>query len=130
MEMSITHAHTGQVRTASGICFLAGIWLIISASVYTGLHASAAGWNSIIVGIIVAIFAAVHFYTPRSTVGLSWLNLLLGIWMIISPWIYGYTAEHGAFWNSIILGIIIVIFAFWSAVTTQPTEPPSVVPRV
>jgi hypothetical protein len=38
------------------------------------------------------------------------LNLLLGIWFFISPWVYGYYSDPRA-WNSWIVGALIAIFA-------------------
>ncbi|WP_445165002.1 SPW repeat protein [Neobacillus cucumis] len=43
-----------------------------------------------------------------------WLTGLIGIWLIISPWVYGFTINVGAMWNSVIFGIIVLILAIWS----------------
>jgi hypothetical protein len=39
----------------------------------------------------------------------SWLNLILGLWMIISPWVVGYAVNPTALWNGVVLGILIGI---------------------
>lgn len=41
----------------------------------------------------------------------DWLMLIFGVWMIISPFILGYGAVAAAVWNSIIIGIAVVVFA-------------------
>ncbi len=38
------------------------------------------------------------------------LNILLGIWFFISPWVYGYQSDPSA-WNSWIVGGLIALFA-------------------
>ena len=39
-------------------------------------------------------------------------NVLLGIWLIVSPWVFGYSAAGGAaIWNSVVAGALIVILA-------------------
>jgi hypothetical protein len=38
------------------------------------------------------------------------LNLLLGIWLFISPWVYGVYSNSNS-WNSWIVGALIAIFA-------------------
>jgi hypothetical protein len=119
MEMSAARSNDGQVRVASGLNFLAGIRLIISPWIYGSIYNAGSAWNNIIVGIIIAVFAAIRFFSPRSAVALSWLNALLGIWMILSPWIYGYAANTARLWNSVIFGIIVVILAVWSASATR-----------
>ncbi|WP_423798071.1 SPW repeat protein [Neobacillus sp. SAB-20_R2A] len=42
-----------------------------------------------------------------------WLTGLIGIWLIISPWVYGFSSNAGAMWNSVIFGIIVFILAIW-----------------
>ncbi|MFD1676326.1 SPW repeat protein [Alicyclobacillus fodiniaquatilis] len=42
-----------------------------------------------------------------------WLSGLIGIWFIISPWVYGFGSSTGATLNSIILGAIVLILAVW-----------------
>lgn len=40
----------------------------------------------------------------------SGINVLLGIWLFVSPWVYGVYANRNA-WNSWIVGALIVLFA-------------------
>lgn len=123
MEMQATHTDTSQVKVASGLNFLAGVWMVISAWVYGAIYTSGSAWNSIIVGIVIAVFAAIRFFSPRSAVALSWINALLGIWVIISPWVYGYSGTNAPrMWNSVIFGIIVLILGVWSAAATRDTR--------
>lgn len=41
-----------------------------------------------------------------------WLVGLAGLWLLISPWIFRYSIVPRAFWTGIILGALILIFAF------------------
>lgn len=116
---SRNYGHYGQVRTASGLNIIAGIWTIISPWVYGFNNGVGNVWNSVIVGIIIAIFAAIRFFGAAGAVWLSWINALLGIWLILSPWIYGFTANTGRMWNSIIVGICVLILGVWSAVASS-----------
>ena len=38
-------------------------------------------------------------------------NLILGLWLLISPWVLSYMGETVAMWNAIIVGIIIAVAA-------------------
>lgn len=108
--------HGRQARAASGVNILLGIWLIISPWVYdfaTGVGA-ASTWNSVILGILVVICAANRYASPRSSPGFSWANVVFGIWALISPWVYGYSGDLAAMWNSVIAGILIALLAIWS----------------
>lgn len=39
----------------------------------------------------------------------SWLNFILGLWMIISPFAIGYAVSSVALWNGVVLGALIAI---------------------
>ncbi len=105
-------------RTASVLNVIAGIWLIISPFILAFATAATPLWNTLIVGVIVLILAGIRASDPRNNIGLSWVNLLLGIWLIISPWVLHYGDLRTAVWNDVILGIIVGILAIWSAVST------------
>jgi len=109
------HDHFGQVKVASGLNFLTGVYLLISA--WAAGATSGATANGIIFGIIVAILAATRF-TGATGPWASWLDALIGVWMIVSTWVFGYT-EYGWKWNSIIVGIIMIVLGVWSALATQ-----------
>lgn len=42
--------------------------------------------------------------------GAAGLNLLAGIWLIISPWVLGYTSDD-ATWNPVVFGAIVAVLA-------------------
>jgi hypothetical protein len=117
-----TVPRTRGTRTASILNVLAGLWLIVSPFVlgYTALPV--ARWDTIIVGIIVLVLAGTRAANPQQYVGLSWLNLLLGIWLIVSPFALSYATLPRPTWNDVILGVVVVILAICSAVAT-PAAP-------
>jgi hypothetical protein len=44
----------------------------------------------------------------------DWLALVLGAWVIASPWFLGVTIGSNAAWAAWILGALIVVVALWS----------------
>ncbi|TDA68800.1 MAG: hypothetical protein D9V47_06685 [Clostridia bacterium] len=42
----------------------------------------------------------------------KWINLILGILVIILPFVAGMGANALAMWGSVVLGILVVIFGF------------------
>jgi SPW repeat-containing protein len=40
---------------------------------------------------------------------LSGINALAGIWMIISPWVLGFSGRPQATWSAVIVGIIVLV---------------------
>jgi hypothetical protein len=103
--------HSNQVRLASGINFLAGVYLVISG--WIGGVSAGNVWNSVIAGIVVLILAAIRL-TGNAGPWASWIVALIGVWLIIAPWVYGY-GGYGWRWNGIIVGIIAIICGVWSA---------------
>lgn len=112
------HTHSGQVRVASGLNFIAGVYLFISGWI-GGMNAGNT-WNSIIFGIIVAILAASRFAGATGPWA-SWVDALIGVWLIISPWVYGYSGTSWE-WNSIVVGVIMLILGVWSASAGSATD--------
>jgi hypothetical protein len=106
-------SHPSQLKVASGLNFIVGVYLLISA--WIGALTAGTRANGIIFGIIVAILAALRF-SKSTGVWASWLNALIGIWLIISPWVYG-TAGQGWMWNSIVVGIIMFVLGVWAAMS-------------
>jgi hypothetical protein len=108
------------VPLASGLNFIAGIWVLISpwAVGFTSLENLFI--NNLIVGGAVAVLAAIRSFGAYNLSWLSWLNTLLGVWLIASAFVF--TTMQGApnpFWNNAILGILIAILGIWSALSTD-----------
>jgi len=85
---------------------LLGFWIIISPFVL-GLHAPKDLWNNVVIGILVVALAIIRWAMDQP--GWSWVNLFLGIWLVISPFVL--VLGIAAMWNNVILGIIVAAFA-------------------
>lgn len=109
----------GQVKFASGINVLLGLWLLISPWLLAYSAAAGLLWNSLIVGAIVAILAAIRFFNPDEYRWMSWVNLVLGLWIIASPWIFTASDLSTVLWNDLIVGILITVLAIWSLVAAS-----------
>jgi hypothetical protein len=58
----------------------------------------------------------------------DWVNLVLGVWLFIAPWIWHSTTASAASmtssgWDGWILGIIIVVMALWALSSPQTVFP-------
>jgi hypothetical protein len=125
MDNYLTRRSDDASRPASALNVLAGIWLIISPWVLGFTDLRVPLWDTLLVGIAVLVLAAIRLGTSGTT-GLSWVNLLLGIWLIISPFVLGFTAASAAMSNAIVLGILVGIFSLWAALATRT---PALSPR-
>ncbi len=54
---------------------------------------------------------------------LSWIHLILGLWIFISPWVLGFSDISTALWSNVIFGALIVIFALWQLFGSKPSMP-------
>jgi SPW repeat-containing protein len=117
--MAYALPHRGQVVTASALDVLAAIWLIISPFVLV-FHYSAATGNNVVLGIVIGVLALARFIASTyQNSGLSWINLVLGCWVIASPWALRFDRMQTAMVNNVIMGIIVVILSFWSAMASS-----------
>lgn len=98
---------TGE-RGSSWVNILLGIWILISPFILT-FALPRAIWNNVVTGIVVGILAIIRLSVPNQA-GWSWINALLGLWLIISPFVLMF-AHGNALWNNVILGIIVAAFA-------------------
>jgi hypothetical protein len=105
-------------RTASVLNIIAGIWLIISPFWMGFWTGPAPLWNTLVVGVVVGLLALVRACYPTQNVGLSWVNLILGIWLIVSPFFLPYQNWMVAVRNDVIVGIVVGVLAIWSALAT------------
>ena len=103
---------------ASWINIALGIWVIISPFVVQFARLPAAMWNNVIDGIVILVLAIIRTSATRHP-GWSWPNVILGIWMIISPFALG-AMTTAILWNNILLGIMIALIAIGSASSRAP----------
>ncbi|HEY4444891.1 MAG TPA: SPW repeat protein [Steroidobacteraceae bacterium] len=124
--LAFTRNYAAQARTASGINILLGIWLIVSPWIF-GYSGTSAVMNSVIIGALISILAASRLASLRDSAVLSGVNLILALWIIASPWVYGYTTNVGGVRDNVLLGVAMATLASWSGSATffGPTRPPS-----
>ena len=105
----------GLVKTASGLNVVLAIWLVLAPLVIY-FASPAALWNEVIVGII--LFALALSRTSATQVTWpSWVNLILGAWLVIAPFILGNN-NSSAIWTQVISGLVIGLVALASLSAT------------
>ena len=103
------HSEMMQSRTMSIINIVFGVWLIIAPFILS-YDKSVAYWNEVITGAIVVVLGAIRLLAPHMNWA-SWVSGLAGIWLILSPFFFGYSSAV-AYWNQIIFGILVAIVAY------------------
>ncbi len=103
-------------RWQSWLNLLVGIWLFISPWVLGTTADANTAWNAWIIGAAVFVVALIALTIPASPV--PWLNVVLGVWLFISPWVLRSTGVRNGAWNARVFGVVTVILALWATVST------------
>lgn len=98
----------------------AGGWLVLSPYLLDFAWHSAAWWNALVIGTALIGVAAVRILWPHRFHGLQWTTLVLGAWMIASPFVAQYAEVSPALWNALVVGALVVIGATASAAQPAP----------
>jgi hypothetical protein len=102
-----------QKRWQDWVMLVLGAWLFVSPFfLQFSSFMGASAWDSYILGVAVAVVAVVALTVPR--LWEEWVNLVLGIWLIIAPFLLGFSGEASATWNHVVLGIVIGVDAIWA----------------
>src|SRR5581483_11848836 len=72
---------------------------------------TAAAWTAWATGIVIAVFAgaALVQFKPWE----EWASLVLGVWLVIAPWLIGFAATVAALWTHVVLGVLLAAVAAW-----------------
>ncbi len=120
---------TTMLHVPDGLLLLAGLWLIV-APLALGYSDSVveALWNGVVVGVVLTVLALVRVVTPTVTANLAWVIMLLGGWLVVAPFVLGYSQGAGALaatWNDAIVGVVVLASSSWSAVGSSRDAPVS-----
>ena len=56
---------------------------------------------------------------------LNWVQVILAVWLIISPWVLDFNALISATRNNVIIGVLIGIVALWALFGGKSSTPTS-----
>jgi SPW repeat len=99
---------------------LAG-FLFLTPWIFGFVPDHAAAPNAWVSGIVIGILAIAAL--TRFAEWEEWLNLALGLWVLVSPWVLGFTTQTNARWAHVIVGLIVAVLAgvkLWFIHQTPP----------
>ena len=109
-----------------------GIWLMAAPAVL-GYGGTVAADHDRIVGPVLASLACIAIW--EVTRSLRWLNLLIGGWMLLAPWVLGFPSDATV--NSSVAGVMVVCLSLvrgrlthrfgggWSSLVRTRSAPPT-----
>ena len=110
---------------SEGLMFMAGTYAAISPWV-VGFHGRSAGLavSNLIVGLAVAMLTMGFAGSNLHMHGLTWVTPLLGVWLIITPWVVQDTNRTtGLIVSNVIVGACVVLIgAVMTAVAMARTN--------
>jgi len=112
-------------RYISVLTAMAALWYFISPILYFGASEQPNALNEWIAGGLVLSLATARILFPARTTIASWANAGLGLWIVVSPWICGFSDYTSRTVNSIVLGSAIIGLSLFSgSFTRQLFAPP------
>jgi hypothetical protein len=111
---------TRQADTGISVLnLLIGIWLIISPFVVMAFNQLMnMRANNVIIGILVGLVALFRA-SNSARAQWSWANVVLGVWLIISPFALGVSSNVTVVWHNVIAGIVVALLAWSRAFSTH-----------
>lgn len=120
-------------KWASAFVALLGLWLIVAALLFEMFAANF--WNHVIVGVLAIVLGGYNFMRRSNerygSVAAAAFVALLGLWLIVSPWLVDtdlagtdVVTEIG-FWNPIIVGVLMLLLGVYSAYEATETGTPA-----
>ncbi|MEV4351288.1 SPW repeat protein [Actinoplanes sp. NPDC049596] len=108
---STTRQRTADlVRTPTVFLALAGVWIALTPLFAPDLEAYAA-WNDVATGVTIAVLGTLRALAPLRTAPLSIVSAALGLWLVAAPFVLGYGHHPAVAWNSIVVGILVMMFS-------------------
>ncbi len=106
-------------KTLSWIIALAGLWEIVAPFIFGMTATTAFLWDAIIVGLALLVFGVwAALADDENTVKyLNWINGVLGLWLIIAPFVLSYSNAAAAMWNDIVIGLVALVLGVWAALS-------------
>src|SRR4051794_4409985 len=110
--MAQIHRYDGDTtsrRWQDWVNLVLAVWLFISPWIlaYAASGAAPAGgetataysaaWNAWIFGVVAAVVAL--WAMSQSAAWQEWVNLLVGLWLFVAPWVLGFSGVRTAAWD-------------------------------
>lgn len=115
-------ADTKEKFQAAGIAnIICAVWLMIAPFLmrFTGLETATA--NSLLVGAAMLLVALYDTFMPLHHPGLVWVNFVLGLWLLVAPFLLGFSQNPLPTLTHIAIGEIVVGLAAGSAIGARWT---------
>ena len=103
--------HLSSRRWQDQLMVVIGVWLIVSPWVLGYPPGSPPALNAYIAGALIGLLAA--FDLVKTYVWAVLLNIVMGVWVAVSPWLVGTVRDPAMTWSLVIAGIGTIVLGTW-----------------
>ncbi len=92
--------------------FALALWLAVSPWLADYAAHDAATANAAVCGLALALVA--HFGVSCDYLSTEWFNLAVGLWLVGAPFVLGFSADHVATVNTVLVGGFVALLSAWA----------------
>ena len=119
VEMRERYDRMGEQPTAQvtdGLMLVAGLYAAASAWIIGFADQTALAMTNLICGVAIALLAMALGSAYGRTHGLAFVAPLLGLWLIVSPWLVsGVDTSASMIWSHVIVGVVVCVLGLAAA---------------
>ena len=103
--MRATFRHKTNLGVDTGN-ILIGLWIVTAPFVLDYSYLIRPFWTHVATGLLILALVLFRITGSDRHGYSSWLTVLLGIWLIVSPFVLNFRVAPAPVWNSIVAGIV------------------------
>ncbi|TIV70782.1 MAG: hypothetical protein E5V89_13015 [Mesorhizobium sp.] len=112
MEVVVASKLMEERKSKDWVTLILAICLFISPWIIGFTAAMMPAWNAWIVGVLLGALALATLSVFAEWE--EWVNLVLGLWLIASPWLLGFAADRNVMITHVVLGVLVVAASAWA----------------
>lgn len=117
--------NTDALKWVSALVALVGLWIVASPFVFEATDA--AYWNNTLVGTGIFLLAGYNFYRLSkdrlANVGVSALALLLGLWIVVAPFVMVMGSDTLAN-STLVSGLVVTVLSAYNVYSNRKADAP------
>ena len=96
---------------------LLGVWVVLSPWALSFQDSRAALVNAVVIGLALVAGGLGAIFVPRAWE--EWTEGVLGLWLMASPWILGFSMMRNAMLSAMVSGVVVLALALWTLMTDK-----------
>lgn len=96
---------------------LLGAWVLLSPWALGFQDSMTAMSNAVVIGLALIAAALGAIFVPRAWE--EWTEAALGLWLIVAPWVLGFSTQRNAMLAAACTGVVVLALALWTLATDK-----------